>query len=57
MKSFNQLLIERIQEYFKKKKGILISEEKAEEYLHSMADLYEIFRDLSGGTSDPPETP
>lgn len=57
MKSFNDLLIERVQQYFKKKCGVEISAEKAEEYLHSFADLYEIFTGLSGGTSDPPETP
>ncbi len=57
MKSFNQLLIERVQQYFLKRCGVHISEEEAEEYLHSFADLYEIFTGLSGGTSDPPETP
>ena len=43
MKSFNQLLIERIQAYFKKKYGMDIPDEMANEYLDSLAGLFGVF--------------
>jgi hypothetical protein len=56
-KSFNQLLIERVQQYFQKRCGVDITEEQAEEYLHSLADIYEIFIGLSDEGTDPPIPP
>jgi hypothetical protein len=38
-----QLLIKRIQSYFKEKYGKDISTETAEEYLNSMSDIYGCF--------------
>jgi hypothetical protein len=43
MVKFNQLLITRIQSYFKERYEHEISIETAEEYLNSMADLYSSF--------------
>jgi hypothetical protein len=40
MKSFNKLLIERIQAYFKKKYGLDIPDEMANEYLDSLRVCY-----------------
>lgn len=53
MKSFNQLLIERIQAYFKKEYSLDISDEKAEEYLHTLADMFAVFAEI--GRGDPPD--
>jgi len=41
--SFNQVLIAKTIKYFKEKCNHDISPEIAEEYLNSMADLYECF--------------
>lgn len=53
MKSFNQLLIIRIQTYFKKKYNIDISDETAEEYLHSLAGMFAVFAESGGGMPPP----
>ena len=42
MKSVNELLIERIQAYFKEKYGLDLSPETAEEYLKSYAGLFAV---------------
>lgn len=55
MKSFNQLLIERIQKYFKEKYDLDISDEIANEYLNSLADIFAVFAE-SGGDK-PPDDP
>jgi hypothetical protein len=44
---YNQKLIERVIAYFKKRCGLDISPEQAEEYLNSFADLYESFVEFS----------
>ena len=43
MKKFSQLLVERIQKYFKEKYDLDLPEETAQEYLNSYASLYIIF--------------
>ncbi len=43
MKKFSQLLVERIQAYFKEKYDLDLPEETAQEYLNSYASLYIIF--------------
>ena len=42
MKSVNELLIERVQAYFKEKYGEDLSPETAEEYLKSYAGLFAV---------------
>ena len=54
MKSFSQLLIERIQAYFHRVHGIDISDETAVEYLDSLAGLFAVLAE-SGGETSPPE--
>ena len=39
---YNKNLIDRITAYYKKR-GVLLTPEQAEEYLNSLADLYESF--------------
>jgi hypothetical protein len=50
---FSHELIERAQTYFGEKSGRDISPEKANEYLNSLAGLYESFMELAvaGGTA------
>ena len=43
MKQFSQLLVERIQAYFKEKYDLDLPEETAQEYLNSYASLYIVF--------------
>ena len=43
MKKFSQLLVERIQTYFKEKYDLDLPDETAQEYLNSYASLYIIF--------------
>ncbi len=43
MTKFSELLIQRIQSYFKKKYGLDIPDEMANEYLDSLAGLFGIF--------------
>lgn len=43
MKKFSQLLVERIQAYFKEKYDLDLPDETAQEYLNSYASLYIIF--------------
>jgi len=40
---FSQKLRERIIRYFEKYHGLIISDETAEEFLNSLADLYQSF--------------
>jgi len=40
---FSKKLIARIQKYFKKKYGVELTEEKADEYLKALANFYIIF--------------
>jgi hypothetical protein len=53
MKSFNELLIERIKSYFQKNYGVDISDETAEEYLHSLAGMFAVFAESEGGKPPP----
>ena len=50
---FNQLLIIRIQLYFKKKYGLDISLETANEYLDSLAGVFAVFAESEGGLAPP----
>lgn len=43
MKKFSQLLVERIQTYFKKNYDLDLPDEVAQEYLNSYASLYIVF--------------
>ena len=43
MKQFSQLLVERIQAYFKEKYDLDVPDETAQEYLNSFASLYIVF--------------
>jgi len=43
VKQFSQLLVERIQAYFKEKYDLDLPEETAQEYLNSYASLYIVF--------------
>ena len=43
MKQFSQLLVERIQKYFKEKYDLDIPDDTAQEYLNSFASLYIVF--------------
>jgi hypothetical protein len=43
VKQFSQLLVERIQKYFKDKYDLDLPEETAQEYLNSYASLYIVF--------------
>ena len=45
---FNHELIQRAQRYFGEKSGRDISPEEANEYLNSLASLYESFMELAG---------
>ena len=45
---YSQKLIERAQNYFGEKSGRDISPEEANEYLNSLASLYESFMELAG---------
>jgi hypothetical protein len=53
MQSFNQLLIIRIQLYFKKKYGLSISDETANEYLDSLGGVFAVFAESEGGLAPP----
>lgn len=55
MKSFGQLLVERIKNYFRKKYGIDLTDEQADEALDSLAGLIAVLSESGGGLS-PPET-
>ena len=52
-KSFNQLLTERIKSYFQKNYGVNISDETAEEYLHSLGGMFAVLAESGGGKSPP----
>ena len=54
MQSFNQLLIQRIQLYFKKRYELDVSDEEAEEYLKSLAGMFAVFAE-SGSGKPPPD--
>lgn len=56
MKKFSQLLVERIQEYFKEKYDLNLSEETAQEYLNSYASLYIVFAKVGQKGRTVPET-
>jgi hypothetical protein len=43
---FSQTLRERIKEYFEKYHALTISDEQADEYLNSLADLFIIFNSM-----------
>jgi hypothetical protein len=45
---FSQELIERTVRYYKERHNVEISEDTANEYLHSFADLYLSFAELAG---------
>lgn len=49
MKQFSQLLVERIQSYFKEKYDLDLPDETAQEYLNSYASLYIIFAKVGRG--------
>jgi hypothetical protein len=53
MYSFSQLLVIRIQTYFKQKYGLVISDETAQEYLKSYALMFEVFAESGSGMSPP----
>ncbi len=48
---YSQKLIERAQNYFGEKSGRDISPEEANEYLNSLASLYESFMELASGAA------
>ncbi len=50
---FSQILIIRIQKYFKQKHSIDISDEVANEYLHSLAGMFAVLAEMEGGKSPP----
>ena len=52
MKSFNQLLVERVKAYFQKNHNVELSDETAIEYLHSLAGLFAV---LAESGRKPPE--
>ena len=54
MKSFSQLLVERIQAYFKRKYSMDISDETAEEYLHSLGGMFAVFAESESPPSPRP---
>lgn len=54
MKSFNQLLISRIQSYFKKRYELELSNEAAEEYLNSLAGMIAVLTERRGAPSADP---
>lgn len=43
---FSPQLIERLQRHFRERFDVEVSDEKAEEYLHSLAELFGLFTDL-----------
>jgi len=51
MQSFGQLLVIRIQTYFKTKYGLILSDETAQEYLKAFAEMFAVFADSGGGQS------
>ncbi len=55
MKKFSQLLVERIQSYFKEKYDLDIPDETAEEYLNSFASLFIIFAKIGDRRRTGPE--
>jgi hypothetical protein len=67
MQSFSQLLIERIQKYFKRKYDLDISDETANEYLHTLGGMFAVFAESEGkpppdslygnGRGQPPRSP
>ena len=54
---FSPELINRITEYFERCFGVVVTPEQAEEYLHSLGELYlcfaEIIEDGAGGGAPP----
>ena len=56
MKKFSQLLVERIQTYFKEKYDLDLPDETAQEYLNSYASLYIIFAKVGQKGRTVPET-
>jgi len=55
MKSFSDLLVERIQKYFKRKYGLDISDETANEYLFTLGGMFAVFAE-SEGDRPPPDS-
>lgn len=53
MKSFNQLLVERVKSYFKKNHNLELSDETANEYLSSLAGLFAVLAESGGGKTPP----
>ncbi len=56
MKKFSQLLVERIQAYFKEKYDLDLPDETAQEYLNSYASLYIIFTKVGQKGRSSPDT-
>jgi len=54
MKSFSELLVERIQKYFKRIYSLDISDETANEYLHTLGGMFAVFAE-SEGCQPPPD--
>jgi len=54
MRPFSQLLVERIQKYLKRKYGLDISDEEAQEYLKAWGGMFAVFAE-SGSGAAPPE--
>ena len=44
---FSDNLVKRLQEYFHSKHGVEVSDEEAETYLSSIADLYSVFAQIN----------
>jgi len=53
MKSFSDLLVERIKKYFKRIYGLDISDETANEYLHTLGGMFAVFAESEGGKPPP----
>ncbi|MCX6752066.1 MAG: hypothetical protein NTZ87_01005 [Candidatus Nomurabacteria bacterium] len=53
MQSFSQLLVERIQKYFKQKYNLDISDGTANEYLHTLGGMFAVFAESDGGKPPP----
>ena len=51
--SFSQLLVIRVQTYFKTNYGLDISDETAQEYLKSYAVMFAVFAESGSGQSPP----
>jgi hypothetical protein len=57
MKSFNQLLVDRIKAYFRKNYDLELDDETANEYLGSLAGMFAVLAETESGGGQPPAEP